>query len=96
MNLLQLRSLLKSFSISPSYIFRPIIKEGGLFSSATIHYLLETEPTKWKVKRTFADVLWLREQLSKQFPGFLVSFLINLSYHLSTKKARKTKLYQNQ
>ncbi len=49
-----------------------MIKQGGIFSSTTVNYVIETQPMGWKVQRTYADCLWLREQLLKFFPGFVV------------------------
>jgi hypothetical protein len=54
---------------------RPIIKPGGFFSSTILEYLIETLPMNWSVKRTYSDALWLKAQLEKQFPGFLVVLL---------------------
>jgi len=39
----------------------------------SVSYVIETESKGWKVERTFAEVLWLRDQLQKNFPGYLVT-----------------------
>lgn len=53
-------------------VVEPMVKEGGLFSSKSVSYVLETKPFDWKVQRSYKDVLWLREQLQKEFPGHIV------------------------
>jgi len=49
-----------------------VIKEGGVFSSTTINFVIETKPVGWKVQRTYSEVMWLREQLAKEFPTCFV------------------------
>jgi len=53
-------------------VIEPIIKSSGIFSFTTVNYLLKTEPGELEVQRSYKDVLWLREQLQKEFPGHIV------------------------
>jgi hypothetical protein len=64
------------------------IDKGGILSSAVIEYVIETQPMKWTVTRKYDDLMWLREQLQKHFPGSIVSGRCEgHSCHCSTKKA---------
>jgi hypothetical protein len=49
-----------------------MIEKGGVFSSSVIEYVIETQPMKWTVIRKYEEVMWLREQLQKHFPGAIV------------------------
>ncbi|CAD8061070.1 unnamed protein product [Paramecium sonneborni] len=42
---------------------------GGLFSASYYTYIITTEPIGWNVQRRYNDFLWLREILSKLYPG---------------------------
>jgi hypothetical protein len=46
--------------------------EGGFFSSNFVTYEVLTEVTKWSVRRRYSDFVWLRNMLSKFFPGHLI------------------------
>jgi hypothetical protein len=52
-----------------------MLDKGGIFSSASVYFIIETEPMNWSVKRKYEDVLWLREQLQRFFPATLVYFI---------------------
>lgn len=52
-----------------------MVDKGGIFSSASVLYIIETEPMNWSVKRKYEDVIWLREQLQRFFPATLVLIL---------------------
>ncbi len=43
-----------------------------MFSSTTISYRIETQPFNWNVTRSFADCVWLRDQLTKHYPSSIV------------------------
>jgi len=53
-------------------IVQPVIKEGGIFSSKTVSYVIETQPFGWQVIRSYTECMWLREQLQKHFPGYII------------------------
>lgn len=67
-------------------VVEAIVRESGLFSSKTVYYLIETrseESFLWRVERSYGEVLWLREQLQKQFPGYIVfTYIIELATSL--------------
>ena len=50
----------------------PVIKEGGIFSSTVINFLMEIQPFGWQIMRSYGDCLWLRDQLVKNFPATIV------------------------
>ena len=52
--------------------FSTTIDKGGLFSSASVEYVIETMPMKWTVVRKFEDALWLRDQIQRLYPGAIV------------------------
>ena len=61
-----------------------MIDKGGLFSSASVEYVIETQPVKWTVVRKYEDALWLREQLQRLFPASMVFLFRIITPHYST------------
>ena len=51
-----------------------MIDKGGVFSSPVVEYVVETLPMKWRVLRRYDDVLWLKEQIQRFFPGVIVNW----------------------
>jgi len=49
-----------------------------VFGSKIIIYPIETLPLEWKVERTYADIIWLKEYLIKSFPGHFVACLVKV------------------
>ncbi len=54
-----------------------MIDKGGLFTSTTVEYVIETQPMKWTVARKFDDALWLRDQLQRLHPAIIVIYLLS-------------------
>lgn len=44
----------------------------GLFSANYVSYKVETRPMKYEVFRRFSDFYWLRNILSREFPGYYI------------------------
>ena len=59
-------------------IYSTMIDKGGVFTSASVDYVIETLPMKWTVVRKFDDCLWLRDQLQRLYPAAIVKIDINL------------------
>ena len=56
------------------YLFLPnrtLIQPSGFFTSGDIKYVIETSPTGWSVERTFEELNWLRNRLSKIYPSMI-------------------------
>jgi hypothetical protein len=52
---------------------RTTVDKGGVFTSASIIFSIETQPMNWKVLRKYEEVNWLREQLEKHYPNAIVT-----------------------
>ena len=54
------------------------VKEGGFFGSTQVEYEILSVPCGWKVKRSFLDCQWLKEQLLNFHPSTIVNIFIIL------------------
>ena len=69
------------------------IDKGGLFSSASVEYVIETMPMKWTVVRKFDDALWLRDQIQRLYPGAIVIYnIVTLKSLASTIEQERRKV----
>ena len=50
---------------------------GGIFTSAYYIYNVVTEPLGWEVMRRYNDFAWLRDVLTKLYPGKNVNYASN-------------------
>lgn len=46
--------------------------KGGLFSSSYVSFTIVVKPLGYTVERRFNDFLWLRNILSREYPGIYV------------------------
>ncbi len=66
--------------------YSTMIDKGGIFSSASVEYVIETQPLKWTVVRKYDDALWLRDQLQRLFPAAIVSCFLTKANQMTNQK----------
>lgn len=70
-----------------------MVKEGGIFSSSYITYLVTTSPLNLEVRRKDSDFYFLRKMISKQFPHIIIPPLPQKSNKLTNKHIKKREKY---
>ena len=72
------------------------IQQGGLFTPSHINYVICTLPLGWEVQRRFSDFNWLKRTLLKQYPQYIVIFIIEHHFSMFFLKSYLLYLQKNQ
>jgi PX domain len=68
--------------------------KGGLFSSSYVSYKIVVKPLEYVVERRYNDFLWLRDILSREYPGIFVDYGL-IRYHRCRRRPAVEVLTKN-
>jgi len=60
--------------------------KGGFFSSSYVLYSILTKPLGYEVERRYSDFSWLRDILTREYPGIYVCPVSECRFHRCQRK----------